>query len=92
MELNIPKMNDEELLDFINFIKNDLKKSKRCENASEDEINKIIMDSMFEGFIMGDLRRKDLARIAQMLGYELTEEFMNDPRPDPYDLKNKDKQ
>ena len=54
---------------------------------SEEELNEMVLDSMFYGFQQGELRRADLAKAAKILGYEVSEEFINDPHPDPIDEK-----
>lgn len=44
---------------------------------------KAIMDTFYETFQKGKMDRKDLEACARFMGYELTDEFKNDPTPDP---------
>lgn len=76
---------------WIKSIKEDLKSRKEYKKYSEDEINEMVMDGLFEGFTQGELYRTDLAIAAEILGFEVDEEFMNDPRPDPIMLKKGEK-
>ena len=46
-----------------------------------------IMDVFFKTFQEGKMDRKDLETLANVLGYELTDEFKNDPTPDPIESK-----
>jgi hypothetical protein len=87
MEAKINKWTNEQVLEWVNGIKNEIRKNPQCSKATEEELNEMVLDGMFEGFQKGELSRKNLARIAKLLGYELSEEFMNDPHPDPIDMK-----
>ena len=42
-----------------------------------------IMDVFYETFKKGKMDRKDLETLANALGYELTDDFKNEPTPDP---------
>ena len=84
-------MEREKMIIWINVIKDDLRKRKEFRKATEDELNSAVMDGLFEGFIQGELHRSDLKLAGDILGFELDEEFINDPRPDPIDLKNRRK-
>lgn len=42
-----------------------------------------IMETFFETFTEGKMDRADLEACAEFMGYELTDEFKNDPTPDP---------
>lgn len=42
-----------------------------------------IMETLYETFQEGKMDRQDLEACANWLGYELTDEFKNDPTPDP---------
>ena len=42
-----------------------------------------IMETFFETFQEGKMSREDLESCAEFLGYELTDDFKNDPTPDP---------
>lgn len=89
MLIDTTKMSDDQIKDWVNFIKNNLRRQKEFKNASDEELTGAVMDGMFAGFQQGELRRIDLKRIAEVLGFEIDEDFMNDPHPDPYDLINK---
>ena len=89
MEVKIENWTDEQVLKWVNGIKEQVRKNPQCSNATEEELNEMVLDGMFEGFQQGELSRKNLARIAKLLGYEVSEEFMNDPHPDPIDMKSK---
>lgn len=58
-----------------------LVKQLKAAGLSEDQI----MDTFFETFKEGKMDRKDLEACAEFMGYELTDEFKNDPTPDPID-------
>ena len=89
METKINNWTDEQVLSWIKGIKNDLRNNPQCKGATEEELNEMVLDGMFEGFKQGEIRRKTLARIANLLGYELSKKFLNDPHPDPFDEKKK---
>ena len=82
-------MTEKELRIWIEDIKEDLRKDKRYKGATEEDLNEMVMDGMFYGFQQGELKRTDLATIAKILGFEINQEFMNDPHPDPYYAKHK---
>lgn len=42
-----------------------------------------IMDVFYEAFTKGKMDRKDLETLAESLGYELDDDFKNEPTPDP---------
>ena len=42
-----------------------------------------IMETFYETFQDGKMERKDLEACAEFMGYELTDDFKNDPTPDP---------
>ena len=42
-----------------------------------------IMETFYETFQEGKMDRKDLEACAEFMGYELTDDFKNDPTPDP---------
>lgn len=51
----------------------------RATGMSDEEI----MDSLYQAFEKGEMDRKDLETLAGHLGYELTDDFKNEPTPDP---------
>lgn len=51
----------------------------KAQNVSEDDM----MDLFYKGFTEGKIDRGQLESLANELGYELTDEFKNDPTPDP---------
>ena len=42
-----------------------------------------IMNVFYETFQKGELDRKDLEALAEAMGFDLTDDFKNDPQPDP---------
>lgn len=42
-----------------------------------------IMETFYETFQDGKMDREDLKACAEFMGYELTDDFKNDPTPDP---------
>ena len=42
-----------------------------------------IMETFYETFQDGKMDREDLEACAEFMGYELTDDFKNDPTPDP---------
>ena len=87
--MEISNWTNEQIKRWLDDIRETLRQNPQNLKYTDDEINEMILDGMFEGFTNGELRRTDLARIANILGYEVSEEFMNDPHPDPIDEKNK---
>ena len=82
-------MTREEMTKLIEAIRNHIMSLDECKDASEEEVLDMLMDALFAGFEAGDLHRSDLALAADILGFEISEEFMNDPHPDPIDMKGK---
>ena len=64
-------MNNEEIEALI--------KQLKAQGLSEDEI----MDTFYQTFTEGKMDRKDLETLADAMGYELTDDFKNEPAPDP---------
>lgn len=64
-------MNSEEIQSLISQLK--------AAGLSEEEI----MDVLYTSFEEGKMDRKDLETLAGAMGYELTDDFKNDPKPDP---------
>ena len=64
-------MNSEEIKSLIEQLK--------AQGLTEDEI----MNVFYETFVKGDMDRKDLETLAEAMGYELTDDFKNEPTPDP---------
>jgi hypothetical protein len=64
-------MNSEEIQSLI--------KQLKATGLSEEQI----MDVFYETFEKGEMDRKDLETLAEAMGYELTDEFKNEPTPDP---------
>lgn len=64
-------MNSEEIQSLI--------KQLKATGLSEEEI----MDLFYESFTKGEMDRKDLETLSEAMGYELTDDFKNDPTPDP---------
>lgn len=64
-------MNEEEIQSLIEQLK--------AQGLSEEEI----MNVFYETFVQGKMDRKDLETLAEAMGYELTDDFKNEPTPDP---------
>lgn len=64
-------MNDEEIKSLIDQLK--------AAGLNEEEI----MDVFYQAFTEGEMDREDLETLAEAMGYELTDDFKNDPQPDP---------
>lgn len=56
-----------------------LKKQLQAAGLTDEQI----MDTFYETFKEGKMDRKDLETLTQFMGYQLTDEFKNDPTPDP---------
>lgn len=56
-----------------------LVKQLKASGLTEEQI----METFFETFQEGKMDRKDLEACAEFMGYELTDDFKNDPTPDP---------
>ena len=72
-------------MQVLSQIKEQVKAKPENRNKTEEEIDEIMLDGFFKAFCDGKMSREDLAAIAEAMGYEPTEEFMNDPTPDPID-------
>ena len=89
-KIELKNWTDEQVLNWINETRKQLiAQNPQLLKGTQDQITEMVLDGMFEGFVRGVLRRVDLKRIAELMGYEVSEEFMNDPHPDPYDELNK---
>lgn len=64
-------MNEEQINSLIEQLK--------ATGLEEDDI----MTIFYETFEKGKMDRKDLETLANVMGYELTDDFKNDPTPDP---------
>lgn len=64
-------MNNEEIEALVEQLK--------AQGLSEEQI----MDVFYKTFEEGKMDRKDLETLANFMGYELTDEFKNEPTPDP---------
>lgn len=69
-------MNSEEIQSLIEQLK--------AQGLDEEEI----MTVFYETFTKGDMDRKDLETLAEAMGYELTDDFKNEPAPDPIASKD----
>ena len=72
-------MNDEELRSTIEEVKAQVKAKPENKDKTEDEIDEIVLDGFFKAYTEGEMSKEDLGAIAQAMGYELSEEFENDP-------------
>ena len=64
-------MNNEEIQSLISQLKG--------VGLKEEEI----MDTFYDAFKDGEMSREDLEALAEAMGYELTDDFKNEPSPDP---------
>ena len=64
-------MNNEEIESLI--------KQLKAQGLDEEEI----MGIFYDVFEKGEMDRKDLETLAEAMGYELTDDFKNEPTPDP---------
>lgn len=64
-------MNNEEIQSLINQLK--------ATGLSDEQI----MDVFYEAFSSGEMDRADLEALAESMGYELTDNFKNEPAQDP---------
>lgn len=64
-------MNSEEIQSLI--------KQLKAAGLSEEQI----MDVFYKTFQKGEMDREDLETLANAMGFELTDDFKNDPTPDP---------
>lgn len=78
-------MNDEEIRSTIEQIKAQVKAKPENKDKTEDEIDEMILDSFFQAYTKGEMTKEDLGGLAQILGYEFTEDFDQDPEA-PADL------
>lgn len=63
---------------------NSLVSQLKATGLTEEEI----MDTFYAAFQEGKMDRKDLEACANFMGYELTDDFKNDPTPDPMSSPN----
>ena len=88
--MELKNWTDKQIMDWINGIKQSLlAQGGDYLKMSPQQLDEAVLDGMFYGFESGELRRTDLARIATLMGFEVDEDFMNGPHPDPIDKKNK---
>lgn len=80
-------MRKEEIKNFITLFNYIIKEMPGADGLTDSQCSEAILDGLFEAFKNAEIHRSDLAIAADMLGYEMTDEFMNDPQPDPIDLK-----
>ena len=83
--MELKNWTDEQIMDWVNGIKQSL----LAQGGDYLKMSPQQLDGVFCGFENGELRRTDLARIATLMGFEVDEDFMNDPHLDPIDEKNK---
>lgn len=88
--MELKNWTDEQIMDWVNGIKQSLlAQGGDYLKMSPQQLDEAVLDGVFCGFENGELRRTDLARIATLMGFEVDEDFMNDPHLDPIDEKNK---
>ncbi len=62
----------------------ELCKELRAQGATDKDI----LDALFQMFLDGKISKVDLGKLAGALGYQLSQEFLNDKTPDPISLLN----
>ena len=72
-------MNDEEIRSTLEQIKAQVKAKPENAEKSDDEIDEMILDSFYKAYTEGKMTKEDLGGLAEMMGYEFTEEFDQDP-------------
>ena len=82
-------MNEEELVETLKQIKEAVWAKPENKDKTEDQIDEIILDGFFQSFCDGKITKEDLCAIAVAMGYEPTEEFLNNPTPDPINERKK---
>lgn len=72
-------MNDEEIRSTIEQIKAQVKANPEHKDKSDDEIDELILDAFFKAYTEGEMTKEDLLGLAEVMGYEADEAFLNDP-------------
>ena len=73
-------MNEEELIETLKQIKEAVWAKPENKDKTEDQIDEIILDGFFARYCEGKMSKDDLLAITYAMGYEPTEELLNDPR------------
>ena len=69
-------MNKQEIEELIKQLKEGLKRANP--NATDKEIEKMIMDIFFNAFVSGTMDRDDLKTLSAALGYEVIDEVLDE--------------
>ena len=69
-------MNEQEIRQFIKQLRDQF--SAKFKGESEEEIDKRILDMFFEVFCDDKMSRGDLTVLAELMGYEVKEEILDE--------------
>lgn len=72
-------MNNEEIRSTIEQIKAQMKAQPENKDKSDDEIDEMLLDAFYKKYTEGEMTKEDLGGLAEMMGYEFSEEFDQDP-------------
>ena len=72
-------MDNEEIRSTIEQIKAQVKAKPENKDKTDDEIDEMILESFYKAYTDGKMTKEDLGGLAEMMGYEFTEEFDQDP-------------
>ena len=73
-------MNPEEIRSTLEQIKAQVKAKPENAQKSDDEIDEMILESFYKAYTDGKMTKEDLGGLAEMMGYEFTEEFDQVPQ------------
>lgn len=71
-------MENEELRSTIEQIKAQVKAKPENKDKTDDEIDAMILDAFLKEYTEGGMTKEDLLGLAEEMGYEPTEEFLNE--------------
>ena len=68
-------MNEKEIYALIDQLRQQFRKINK--NASEEEIDKMILDVFFQAYVEDEMDRDDLRTLTNALGYETNEDVLD---------------
>lgn len=68
-------MNEKEIYALIDQLRQQFRKINK--NASEEEIDKMILDVFFQAYVEDEMDRDDLRTLTNALGYETNEDILD---------------
>ncbi len=75
-KIDLTDASDEKVLEWIDAIREEIiVEYPQLLKCSPDEIEETILGGMVEGYRLGELSRKDLARVFDLMGYVLPNEM-----------------